>query len=86
VKASELSEAKEGEKVLAFERVLADPSPWYNDQTYLDTISEKAVDRFVEVGPGRVLSGLIRRIDGSRQIVSLEDLASLERLKKTFDQ
>jgi hypothetical protein len=49
VKASELSEAEEGERILAFRRVLADPSPWYNDQTYLDTISEKAVDRFVEV-------------------------------------
>jgi hypothetical protein len=49
VKASELSEAKADEKLLAFRLVLADPSPWYNDQTYLDTISEKAVDRFVEV-------------------------------------
>ena len=49
VEASELADAMDGERVLAFRRVLADPSPWYNDQTYLDTISEKAVARFVEV-------------------------------------
>jgi len=49
IQASQLAEAKEGEKVLAFSRVLASPSPWYNDQTYLDTLSEKSVARFVEV-------------------------------------
>jgi hypothetical protein len=49
VKASELAGAKDGERVLAFRRVLADPSPWYNDQTYLDTLSEKATARFIEV-------------------------------------
>ena len=49
VKASELSEAKDGEWVLAFRRVLADPSPWYNDQTYLDTLSPEAVAKFIQV-------------------------------------
>ena len=46
---SEVSEAKDGEKVLTFRRVLAQPSPWYNDQTYLDTLSEEAVAKFVEI-------------------------------------
>ncbi|MBD3183859.1 hypothetical protein GF312_16360 [Candidatus Poribacteria bacterium] len=49
VKEDEIAEAKDGEKVLAFKRVLASPSPWYNDQTYLDTISKAAVEKFVEV-------------------------------------
>jgi len=50
VKASQLAaEAKDGERVLAFKRVLADPSPWYNDQTYLDTLSKEAVARFIEI-------------------------------------
>jgi len=49
IEKSELAEAKAGEKVLSFSRVLSPPSPWYNDQTYLDTLSEKAVARFVEV-------------------------------------
>ena len=38
-----------GDKVLAFYARAADPSPWYNGQTYLDTLSAAAVQRFVEV-------------------------------------
>lgn len=49
VEASEIANAKDGEKVLAFRQVLADPSPWYNDQTYLDTLSAEAVAKFIEV-------------------------------------
>jgi [acyl-carrier-protein] S-malonyltransferase len=36
------------------------------------------VSRFVEVGPGNVLAGLIRRIDSSVEALSVNDLASLE--------
>ncbi|MBW2038678.1 MAG: ACP S-malonyltransferase [Deltaproteobacteria bacterium] len=39
------------------------------------------VERFVEIGPGRVLSGLMRRIDGRKEILRLGDLVSLEELK-----
>ncbi len=39
------------------------------------------VERFVEIGPGKVLVGLLRRIDGTREAFSLEDLASLKQLK-----
>lgn len=42
---------------------------------------ESGVERFVEVGPGRVLSGLVRRIDGGKEILCMEDLASLEKLR-----
>jgi [acyl-carrier-protein] S-malonyltransferase len=37
------------------------------------------VTRFVEVGPGKVLSGLIRRIDKSAEVWNVEDGASLEK-------
>jgi len=37
------------------------------------------VDRFVEVGPGRVLSGLVKRIDRAAQLFNVEDPASLEK-------
>jgi [acyl-carrier-protein] S-malonyltransferase len=40
------------------------------------------VKTFVEVGPGNVLSGLIKRIDRSVKAVSVNDLASLEKLKE----
>lgn len=36
------------------------------------------VRRFVEIGPGNVLSGLIKRIDSSVEIVTVNDLASLD--------
>ena len=39
------------------------------------------VERFVELGPGTVLLGLLRRIDGKRGMFHLEDLASLEQVK-----
>ena len=35
------------------------------------------VDRMIEVGPGKVLAGLIRRIDKSVQVTSVGDMASL---------
>lgn len=37
------------------------------------------VDRFVEVGPGKVLAGLIRRIAESADVISVGDSESLER-------
>jgi [acyl-carrier-protein] S-malonyltransferase len=39
------------------------------------------VHTFVEVGPGNVLSGLVRRIDRSVNTISVNDLASLEKLE-----
>lgn len=39
------------------------------------------VERFVEIGPGKVLIGLLRRIDRTRELFHLEDLASLVQLK-----
>lgn len=44
---SENDEA-EGTKWYAYLKIHA-PSPWYNNQTYLDTLNPKAVQRFVEV-------------------------------------
>lgn len=37
------------------------------------------VTRFVEVGPGKVLSGLVRRIDRGVEVLNVEDPASLEK-------
>jgi len=40
------------------------------------------VRTFVEVGPGNVLSGLMKRIDRSVKAVSVNDLPSLEKIKE----
>jgi [acyl-carrier-protein] S-malonyltransferase len=34
--------------------------------------------RFIELGPGRALSGFMKRISKTAQILNVEDLASLE--------
>ena len=39
---------------------------------------------FVEVGPGNVLSGLVKRIDRSVKTVSVNNLASLQKLEETL--
>jgi [acyl-carrier-protein] S-malonyltransferase len=38
------------------------------------------VTTFVEVGPGKVLSGLMRQIDRSQNCLQAEDPTSLEKL------
>ncbi len=40
----------------------------------------QGVTNFVEVGPGKVLSGLMRQIDRSQKCANVEDRASLEKL------
>jgi [acyl-carrier-protein] S-malonyltransferase len=39
---------------------------------------EQGVNIFVEVGPGKVLSGLLRQIDRSVRCFNVEDAASLQ--------
>jgi [acyl-carrier-protein] S-malonyltransferase len=40
----------------------------------------EGVTTFVEVGPGKVLSGLLRQIDRSQKCAQVEDPAGLEKL------
>ncbi len=54
---------------------------------FTHAVSELARDgvrTFVEVGPGNVLSGLIRRIDRGANAIPVNDLASLEKLEGTL--
>ena len=39
---------------------------------------EQGVDTFVEIGPGKVLSGFMKRIDKNVTALNVEDRASLE--------
>ena len=40
------------------------------------------VKTFVEVGPGNVLSGLLKRIDRSVKAIPVNDLPTLEKIKE----
>jgi len=39
---------------------------------------DKGVDTFVEIGPGKVLSGFIKKIDRNMTVLNVEDMASLD--------
>jgi [acyl-carrier-protein] S-malonyltransferase len=45
---------------------------------------ELGVENFVEVGPGKVLCGLMKQIDRSRSFVNVEDEASLQKTLNHF--
>jgi [acyl-carrier-protein] S-malonyltransferase len=47
-------------------------------------LAREGVKTFVEVGPGNVLSGLLKRIDKSVKAIPVNNLAGIERLKETL--
>ncbi|MBF0538255.1 MAG: ACP S-malonyltransferase [Nitrospirae bacterium] len=58
-------------------RQLKSPLLWEDS---IRTMLQAGVDTFIEVGPGTVLSGLIRRIDPKAVIYSVSDTVSLQRV------
>ncbi|NQW17523.1 MAG: ACP S-malonyltransferase [Chloroflexi bacterium] len=46
-------------------------------QRSVEFMIESGVETFVEVGPGNVLAGMIKRIDSSREIISVGDMESV---------
>ena len=39
----------------------------------------RGVTRYVECGPGRVLSGLVKRMDPESAVLNVQDIASLDK-------
>jgi [acyl-carrier-protein] S-malonyltransferase len=56
-------------------RQVASPVRWVES---VQLMVSMGVRRFVEVGPGKVLTGLIKRIDSSVELINVSDVASLE--------
>jgi [acyl-carrier-protein] S-malonyltransferase len=63
------------ERNLLIEQVTA-PVRWLESMRWM---IDRSVSTFVEVGPGRVLSGLMRQIDRAQKCLNVEDSASLEK-------
>jgi [acyl-carrier-protein] S-malonyltransferase len=58
-------------------RQLSSPVRWDESIIYL---KEQGVDEMIEVGPGKVLSGLVKRIDKGININNIEDVSSLKNI------
>jgi [acyl-carrier-protein] S-malonyltransferase len=56
-------------------RQVASPVRWVES---VQKMIDMGVKRFVEVGPGNVLTGLIKRIDSSMELVNVSDVPTLE--------
>jgi [acyl-carrier-protein] S-malonyltransferase len=54
---------------------------WEESMRYL---LAQGFTRFIELGPGKALSGFMKRIDKTAQILNVEDLASLEATAKAL--
>jgi [acyl-carrier-protein] S-malonyltransferase len=59
------------------ERQVASPVRW---EESIVRLLQEGVTRFVEVGPGKVLTGLVRKIDRQAQVASVEDPGGVERV------
>lgn len=55
---------------------LSSPLLW---EETIQRMRDEGVDLFIEVGPGRVLSGLAKRIDRRLEVMNVEDAATLEK-------
>jgi len=67
------AEAREG-----LRQQVPNPVRWEETIRYLIA---QGVDHFIEVGPGKVLIGLVRNIDRSRKISNVENAATVEKLE-----
>jgi [acyl-carrier-protein] S-malonyltransferase len=59
------------------EKQLTNPILW---QECMEKLLADGVDEFYEIGPGKVLTGLMRRINRKQKVINLSDTASLNKL------
>lgn len=62
---------------------LSSPLLW---EETIQRMREDGVDLFIEVGPGRVLSGLLKRIDRKLPTANAEDSAGIEKVKELLEK
>jgi len=64
-----------GEVIQSLIEQLDNPVRWVE---VVRRLTGEGVETFIELGPGKVLSGLIKRIDETVQVYHIEDRESLE--------
>jgi len=56
-------------------------SPVYFEDSIKDMINIYGVNTFVEIGPGNVLSGFIKKIDSSKEVISINSITDIQNIK-----
>lgn len=59
-------------------RQLVEPILW---QACMEKLLDEGIETFYEIGPGRVLTGLMKRINRKARIVNVSDLAGIRQLQ-----
>ena len=67
-----------GSSLGPFAAQVENPVKW---QTIVENMVSDGVDTFIEVGVGKTLTGLVKRIDGNVKAIKVENIADLEQLK-----
>lgn len=67
----------------ALQRQVASPVRW---QGLVEAMVDAGIDTFVEVGPGKVLCGLVRRIRKGVQLLHVGDAEGLSRVMEKFSR
>ena len=75
-------EKKEDIIPLLIKQVMS-PVKWEDTVNYL---YNKGVDTFIEVGPGKTLSGFVKRTVKGVKIYNVEDMKSLEKTLKGLEE
>ena len=55
-------------------------------ETIIRNMIKDGVDTFVEIGPGKILGGFVKKIDRKLIVVNIEDIASLNKAIELLKQ
>ena len=80
VNAQEYPASDHGVKLLLTEQVVR-PVLW---EDCIRTMRENGAETFVEIGPGKVLAGLLRRIDREAVAINVSDLAGVRAFQGVY--
>lgn len=74
--ANETGDYIEDDIINSLKNQLKSPVLW---EQSINKLIKEGFDTFIEVGPGKVLSGFVRKINSEVKVVSVEDIKSLEK-------
>lgn len=73
------SETEDSEIKKLLEKQVSSPVKW---QQSIECMIEEGIDTFIEIGPGRTLSGFLKKIDRSKTVINIEKIEDLEKLSQ----